>query len=36
LIQPYEDDCVDDQGGRAYVKLAKYIVEHLPAFKLLV
>jgi hypothetical protein len=35
LIQPYEEDCVDDQGGRAYVDLAKYIVQNLPAFKAL-
>ena len=35
FIQPYEEDCVDNQGGRAYVGLAKYIVDQLPAFKTL-
>ena len=35
LIQPYEEDCSDDQGGRAYIDLARYIVEELPAFKTL-
>lgn len=35
LIQPYEEDCSDDQGGRAYVDLARYIIEELPAFKTL-
>jgi hypothetical protein len=33
LIQPYEEDCCDDQGGRAYMALARYIVKYLPAFK---
>jgi hypothetical protein len=33
LIQPYEEDCADDQGGRAYVELARYILEEVPAFK---
>lgn len=33
LIQPYEEDCCDDQGGRAYIALARYIIEELPAFK---
>jgi hypothetical protein len=33
LIQPYEEDCSDDQGGRAYVELARYILEEVPAFK---
>jgi len=33
LIQPYEEDCRNDQGGQAYVALARYIVEELPAFK---
>jgi hypothetical protein len=35
LIQPYEEDCSDDQGGRAYVDLARYILEKVPAFKTL-
>jgi hypothetical protein len=35
FIQPYEEDCSDDQGGRAYVELARYILEELPAFKTL-
>lgn len=35
LVQPYEEDCSDDQGGRAYLDLAHYIVERLPAFKTL-
>jgi hypothetical protein len=35
LIQPYEEDCCDDQGGRAYLALARYIVTELPAFKTL-
>jgi hypothetical protein len=35
LIQPYEEDCSDDQGGRAYIDLARYIIEELPAFKTL-
>ncbi|KAF2026729.1 hypothetical protein EK21DRAFT_73592 [Setomelanomma holmii] len=35
LIQPYEEDCSDDQGGRAYVDLARYIIEELPAFQTL-
>jgi hypothetical protein len=35
LIQPYEEDCSDDQGGRAYVDLARYILEEVPAFKTL-
>jgi hypothetical protein len=33
LVQPYEEDCSDDQGGRAYVDLARYILEEVPAFK---
>ncbi|KAH7394222.1 hypothetical protein DE146DRAFT_616572 [Phaeosphaeria sp. MPI-PUGE-AT-0046c] len=33
LIQPYEEDCTDDQGGRAYIELARYILEEVPAFK---
>jgi hypothetical protein len=33
LIQPYEEDCCNDQGGRAYIALARYIIEELPAFK---
>ncbi|KAH4048113.1 hypothetical protein HBI23_176380 [Parastagonospora nodorum] len=33
LIQPYEEDCRDDQGGRAYMALARYIIAELPAFK---
>lgn len=33
LIQPYEEDCSDDQGGRAYIELARYILEEVPAFK---
>jgi hypothetical protein len=33
LIQPYEEDCADDQGGRAYVELARYILDEVPAFK---
>jgi hypothetical protein len=33
LIQPYEEDCRDDQGGRAYAALARYIIAELPAFK---
>jgi hypothetical protein len=35
LLQPYEEDCVDDQGGRAYLSLAQYILAELPAFKTL-
>jgi hypothetical protein len=35
LIQPYEEDCSDDQGGRAYVALARYILEQVPGFKTL-
>jgi hypothetical protein len=35
LLQPYEEDCCDDQGGRAYLALAKYILVSLPAFKTL-
>ncbi|KAH7095304.1 hypothetical protein FB567DRAFT_543643 [Paraphoma chrysanthemicola] len=35
LIQPYEEDCSDNQGGRAYIDLARYIIEELPAFKTL-
>jgi hypothetical protein len=35
LIQPYEEDCSDDQGGRAYVDLARYILEEVPSFKTL-
>lgn len=33
LIQPYEEDCSDDQGGRAYVELARFILEELSAFR---
>jgi hypothetical protein len=33
LIQPYEEDCSDDQSGQAYVELARYILEEVPAFK---
>lgn len=35
LIQPYEEDCSDDQGSRAYAMLARCIVDHLPGFKTL-
>ncbi|KAH8727276.1 hypothetical protein GQ44DRAFT_612196 [Phaeosphaeriaceae sp. PMI808] len=35
LIQPYEEDCSDDQGGRAYIELAQYIRDKVPAFKTL-
>jgi hypothetical protein len=35
LIQPYEEDCSNDQGGRAYVALAHYILEKVPSFKTL-
>lgn len=35
LIQPYEEDCSDDAGGRAYIDLARYILEELPGFKTL-
>jgi hypothetical protein len=35
LLQPYEEDCCDDQGGRAYLALARYILAELPAFKTL-
>lgn len=33
LIQPYEEDCRNDQGGQAYMALARYILEELLAFK---
>ncbi|KAF1920343.1 hypothetical protein BDU57DRAFT_415257, partial [Ampelomyces quisqualis] len=33
LIQAYEEDCSDDQCGQAYVELARYILEEVPAFK---
>lgn len=33
LIQSYEEDCSDNQCGQAYVELARYILEEVPAFK---
>lgn len=33
LVQPYEEDCSDDNCVRAYTEFAEYILHHLPGFR---